>query len=1257
MILEALKTTTNYLADTYKQLTPSGFISELNVKYKRDLLAKIGTILAKPNLTEDDYAQELKTLLASNWDTVKATALSYTAQPTDEVTLLLCEIATFVATRLTKPPKTILYPINCLMPGVATLRNDIDDDEQTNSLATTNLKKVLSTHVLSDSCKYLIPADQLAHLIDCDRTKRYNLYYDYESMEPTETLISNSELERLIQHSPDTKALAATQEKIIALQEESPSLLAKLERLNRHLQSNSSHGGIGLADNAATGAYQPIIDFFDFYKDLTVTQKNTIPHAVKIEIDLLYTMTTDSTVNVNATANLATCIGTRRDKLHLAIESNKAVLEAIVIDAATLTTSLTTAQNTLAAQKKAIEQGEFQEGCDNLPYSTSLLRALNVKPSVKSVAELTELMKLPLADLKNFFTDETLIAQVRAQINSIENLVVSLHETQIGKKELLVAACSNLAITPADLGAILVTFEDAEQLNEVLLGLRDVIVYQTLRNKNKLSLMLAHLSLPQTRIALEALERFLPGMISTAHDFYYILRHLSPEQCSLIFEAKKSRLLTMINNAEDFKNILAHLTPEQRTLIFEAKKTSLPGMIDNTLEFKSIIKYLSQEQRNFIFEAQKTSLPWMIYTVSDFENTVSFLSFEQRRFIFEKEKYYLPTIIRTVAEFNFVLELLSPEQRNFIFEAKKAFLPGMIKYAEDLEDIAMYLSPKQFGFIFEAKKSSLPGMISTIEHFKQIIVPLSAEQRDFIYETKKAELPGMIGNATEFRSLLEQLSLEKRSYIFEEKKATLPGMIGNAYDFMAVLEYLSLDQRNVIFEAKKNALPAMISHATEFMAVLAHSSPEQRNVIFEAKRNALPEMIRYANEFMAVLAYLSPEQRSIIFEAKRAALPAMINDAKGFMAVLAHLSPEQRSIIFEAKRAALPAMVNNATDLKDVLEHLSTEQRSLIFEVKKDTLRGMIENADDFIKILSKLSVDQANTLCETLKNPLPQFLKIPKLLTNTLMRLDTAENLIVVCKNLKVNLPDLIQTTEDLADCMKEASPTVHSYLFDNMKDKLVNPVDSTQDFNKVLTYLSVDERTEVFEKKQKDLPDFIISRNSFDQALEFLKPEQQLLIYKSLKQQLPSPKSVIILTDALLGVPHAFVKNSPHFKKQEELIDLLVGCKPSDRGNILKEVKAKASYELIKNLVDALQIRLMAKQHDLKANIHEVYNKHSFIPSLSGLFAHKNKIVSGADIGNFAEYAKKDITGASMLTLVDLLATVKPVNDADLQSGLGLD
>src|SRR3990167_6287285 len=273
--------------------------SRIVATHKARLLGKIDETLDMP---EEEVISELERLLSENWTFVKDNFLCYTACCTDDLTLLLCDIATFVAAEKNKekaPDKAEVLPIQLLMPGLC-LDSLRPDKIPSLTDPTLDLKTCLKTHIVGRDGTYLIPSavltlhDHAAHL-----EKIFNYYLDSDlslSDDPVKqaevkakAYLDADELRRLKDHDSNTQAWFDIKARYDEEIESGDNLLRHLNTLVQLMIFNSTNG-IGTEEIAAKGGMVAVSQFFEYYDQLIrLDEKNLekIPESVRLEINTL----------------------------------------------------------------------------------------------------------------------------------------------------------------------------------------------------------------------------------------------------------------------------------------------------------------------------------------------------------------------------------------------------------------------------------------------------------------------------------------------------------------------------------------------------------------------------------------------------------------------------------------------------------------------------------------------------------------------------------------------------------------------------------------------------------------------------------------------------------------------------------------------------------------------------------------------------------------------------------------------------------
>ncbi|STX38788.1 hypothetical protein [Legionella feeleii] len=713
-----------------KEIIPAG--GDLSTRllrgcYKRVLSDLEGIITAEDEPVK--LATRLKGYLSDHWDLIKGTSLSYTSIPEDRLTGLLVDIASFVAETIEGSEDEPLYPLTVLMPTVAV--ESLVDDKDYPSLNELALQEVLRTHILGKEGSYLVPVRQLIDLQEKPKNEWYNTYYDYKTPSKETALLSPEDYEQLGNHSSYTKALIEAKAQYELSLKEQGSLLYHLRELSSKLYFNSVLG-VGIEENAGTGTYDAIIQFNDYYSKLDEVSKEKIPPAVKQEIDLLLTLSSDSTKNIKATSQIETCIKIRRESLVAAITPQEQVLSEIGLTEKTAKT-LTDEKKALFIScqdelKKAIEEKKYQ-GNDKRGLTLELVKALNIDITISSAADLQEIVKLSHSELDSLFKEAALQKQFVDQFESLEELVLFIHQTPIPKLQVLLNHCgqslaNKFIIKPSDLSVLLISL-DAERVSLII-----SIMGGKVKTADNFIYLLSVLSPEQGLAACKAIKEKLPEIIKSAFGLRLILEPLSLEQRAIVFEAVKEKLPQLFKKAYDFRLVFECLSPSQQGEIFQATKNSLPKIVVTIEDLKAIVGFLSAEHRGALIEAIKSKLPQMINSASDLSDTLKFLSLEECRIMLYYVKCRFPDIfIRGWQVKEAFDHSLSSDKLAVLFDAVKDYLPRIIDSSWfSFGNVLSCLNLEQSLVFLESVKDRVPEFFESTHYLEPLLKEASPEQ-------------------------------------------------------------------------------------------------------------------------------------------------------------------------------------------------------------------------------------------------------------------------------------------------------------------------------------------------------------------------------------------------------------------------------------------------------------------------------------------------------------------------------------------------
>ena len=930
--------------------------------------------LEELQLTSSDANLMLKNLLADNWHTYKLTPCGYTAQPESEVTLLLCDIAN------TLGEITGEKPIHLLMPGVST--ESIMDGVP--SLEDMDLKKVLRTHIISDSGNYLYPVAALGSLAcesDLDSQKIPNPYYDYNQVTEsgeTEGYIPAAALERMLNHSSDTQALLDAKARYQNLIKPS-NLLGQLQMLIKTLRMNSK-SGIGTEEQAGSRAYAGIISFNDYYQTLTNEQKSLIPQDLKDEIEFLLVLSGSKAQNDQGTQTLETCINIRQDKLASLTKQYESILINIGVDEQTQSELIKAAREDFVTLQNQIQancnQGAYH-GEDKLALSKKLVDTLNVRVRIRSRADLQDFLSLTACDIQLLLeNNEALQNQIARKLETLDDLVLFSTQTSI------------------------------EQMKAVL----HVIVNKLPKLKgSELSVWLEMLDLKRFDVVLNV---FQPFVIENSVHFKEVLCHLSVEKRDMVFNTYENRLAPLIQTTLDFKLILRYLSIAQRTKMYDAIKDKLPGMIQKAEDFANVCQFLTLEQQEVVYQETKMRIPDWVHSAEDLAEVLPFASEIQCKDILVALKDKLHDVIKTGEDVNVVFRFLDEVMRAQLFEVIIERFPELIKTANCFSTAFEFLNKEQSILAFEKIKSELPALIKKPSDIRRLIKRLNIEQCHMTLDAIRETLPKVILNLRDIRHVIWRLDADHLRLVLESLP---PFCTQNAVNVGQVLQLLEDGSRLIFIDIIKQKLPNIINHCEDLGLLLkASGGPAGYLALLELVKDKLLNLLKSDMDVSFLLCYVPVKDRPALLEAILDLVPTIFNhqDNYGFDLIL--MSSFDLAQSPEVLTRIIPRLIQTAKSFKNSFMHLDKEHSKTLFEAMKDKLTGLIENAEDAGVVLSYLDDEIFTMVLEVIKHKLPTLIHQTSDVAFVLECI-SIQQMDAVLEAIKDQLPKLFKTVDEV--------------------------------------------------------------------------------------------------------------------------------------------------------------------------------------------------------------------------------------------------
>lgn len=609
-MLEHLKEQLKALQSTLKKpnhchLDPA----DLLAAYRWRVINAVAAILAE-NTTLPEIANRFAAFLSENWALVNGTLLCYTALPKDSVTLFLCKIAEFVAVHTQRPAITILMPTVTLY------------DPQDNQLPNVNtypplqdkpLPWVLCNYLLGTEGYQLLPIKLLlkVYLAEGKHDAVLNPYWNSEAIEnyQRDGLLTPSQVHRMTIHSAETRALIETWETYQAMLEQRNSLYDQLLMLTRRLLANSAHGGIGIQQDAAAGAYPAIISFQEYYRALTEDAITQIPSALNNEIMLLLELASNPESNINSTENMETCIGTRGEKISPLLTQHQTRLKTIGISDENHLSLLHHASENFSNTQHELTHSvetEHYAGVDNgLSLSLRLLHTLEVNTTrLNHPKALRGLLSFSLPCLEALLAEPglaTLPAQIVRAIGRLETAVLICHH------------------------------EPTEKLKPFLSAIGETLFQRgMISTPGQLASFLTSLIPEKIACVCESLNVQLPKILRAGQDLGAVLIALNEAQCSALLTACRALLPLIIQSGDALRSLLMYLNKAQCTAV----TAILPFIFESAAEFNCVMKPLTESSRSLVFEAYQEQLKNLIKSKRDLDQMASYLQYAEKQALF-----------------------------------------------------------------------------------------------------------------------------------------------------------------------------------------------------------------------------------------------------------------------------------------------------------------------------------------------------------------------------------------------------------------------------------------------------------------------------------------------------------------------------------------------------------------------------------------------------------------------------------------------
>lgn len=404
--------------------------------------------------------------------------------------------------------------------------------------------------------------------------------------------IKSNEMRRLKEHSAQSRSLLETRQNLDKLKTDNSHLLGHLLTLRRRLKYSDSHSGKGRTEDAASDAYQAIIEFNVYYTKLDPKLLCLIQKELTDKItELLNYGSHKNSYN----QGLTTCIGLIGESLEKLIKDNEAKLAQVTNSPERIAQLINDTKFELKTQVDTLQKDIATHkyvGQDSFPITKALLEKYQIKVNINSDASLKDLMSLEGGALVDLLTDGAIKTQAVNHIAPDLDLFV------------LIQPLEQLIPVMETIGQELVrTYLSKVYKNRERAGATEL--YNFIEDKNKQSLLLP-LLLSYNGLLLEEFAE------EDKNDKKTVLNALIQNGLALQFASATLRndplliSISEISLAEDRKEASTiYLNPNDRTLVLKALRRNRQILkysvaLKNDPLLKSIATIIHPEERRNI---------------------------------------------------------------------------------------------------------------------------------------------------------------------------------------------------------------------------------------------------------------------------------------------------------------------------------------------------------------------------------------------------------------------------------------------------------------------------------------------------------------------------------------------------------------------------------------------------------------------------------------------------------------------------------
>ena len=258
--------------------------------------------------------------------------------------------------------------------------------------------------------------------------------------------------------------------------------------------------------------------------------------------------------------------------------------------------------------------------------------------------------------------------------------------------------------------------------------------------------------------------------------------------------------------------------------------------VSSSAEFKLAIVSVSEKEQNIVVEAMQDNWQDIVHSLNDFKWAMQTIPTTHRDHFFNLVAARLPNYIHSINNMSEFNELLVMSQH--VVALKK--------------------------IVFESMRDNWQNIVHSLNDFKWVMQTIPTIQHDILFNHLKTRLPNLIHSINDFTTLHNLLSARQRVVAFNLLLPILLNIIQSSDDYQIIVASLQQDERNRLWlamSAAEHDVWLQTTHATWINAIkksiVADIIEIFRSEWYEAKRQDV--ILQYPQRYRLVGDYYGGE--------------------------------------------------------------------------------------------------------------------------------------------------------------------------------------------------------------------------------------------------------------------------------------------------------------------------------------------------------------------------------------------------------------